>query len=104
MGVIVNLDSWNELTDEAKEVLQRVAIEHERESAEEFADVSAEQQSALVKNGMTPFILEGDAATQYLKAAKEASLNRMRVRMEQHPNGLEHYDDLVEKFNKPAAE
>ena len=104
MGVIVNLDSWNELTDEAKEVLQRVAIEHERESAEEFAEVSAEQQAKLVENGMTPVLLKGDAADRYLKAAKDASLNRMRVRMEQHPDGLTHYDELVEKFNKPAAE
>jgi len=104
MGVIVNLDSWNELTDEAKEVLQRVAIQHERESAEEFAEVSAEQQAALVENGMTPVELEDEAAASYIQAAKDASLNRMRVRMEQHPNGLTHYDALVEKFNKPAAE
>lgn len=104
MGVIVNLDSWNKLTDEAKEIIQSVAIEHERESAEAFAELSAEQQAALEENGMTPVALEGDAATRYLEAAKEASLNRMRVRMEQHPNGLTHYDDLVEKFNKPATE
>lgn len=104
MGVIVNLDSWNELTDEAKEVLQRVAIQHEGESAEEFAGVSAEQQSALVENGMTSVELQDEAAARYLQAAKDASLNRMRVRMEQHPSRLTHYNALVEKFNKPAAE
>ncbi|WP_372987147.1 TRAP transporter substrate-binding protein DctP [Marinobacter sp.] len=101
MGVIVNLDSWNELSDEAQEILQRVAIEHERHSAESFAEVAAEQQAALEENGMIPFVLEGEAATRYLEAAKEASLNRMRTRMEQHPDGLTHYDELVEKFNKP---
>lgn len=104
MGVIVNLDSWNELTDEAREILQRVAIEHERSSAESFAEVSAEQQAALEESGMTPFALEGDAAATYLEAARDASLNRMRTRMEQHPDGLTHYDALVEMFNKPAAE
>lgn len=104
MGVIVNLDSWNELTDEAKDILQSVAIEHERSSAESFAEESAEQQVALEENGIQPFELESDVATQYLKAAKEASLNRMRKRMEEHPDGLANYDELVEKFNKPATE
>lgn len=104
MGVIVNKDSWDELTDEAKDILQRVAIEHERSSAEAFATLSAEQQKALEENGMTSVVLEGDAASNYLRASKEASLNRMRTRMEQHPDGLTHYDSLIEKFNKPAAQ
>ncbi|MBB5320932.1 TRAP transporter substrate-binding protein DctP [Marinobacter oulmenensis] len=104
MGVIVNLDSWNELTDEAKDILQSVAIEHERSSAESFAEVAAEQQAELEENGMTPVKLSDEAADKYLKAAKEASLNRMRERMEQHPDGLENYDALVELFNDPAAQ
>lgn len=100
MGVIVNLDSWNKLSDEAKDILQNVAIAHERESAEEFTELSREQQSVLEENGMKPFILEDGAANRYSKAAKEASLVRMRKRMEQHPDGLTHYEELVEKFNK----
>jgi len=104
MGVIVNLDSWGELTDEARDILQQVAIEHERASAESFAEVSAEQQAELEESGMTPVKLSGDAAGTYLKAAKDASLNRMRVRMEQHPDGLTNYDSLVDLFNEPATE
>lgn len=104
MGVIVNLDSWNELTGEAKEILQRVAVEHERSSAESFAEVSANQQAELEETGVTPVELSEDAAATYLKAAKDASLNRMQVRMKQHPDGLTHYDELVDLFNEPAAE
>lgn len=99
MGVIVNLDSWNKLSGEAQEILQKVAIEHERESAESFAELSHEQQADLEESGMTPVVLEEGAATQYQDAAQEASLARMRERMEQHPDGLKNYDDLVEKFN-----
>jgi len=100
MGVIVNLRSWNKLTDEAQEIIQRVAIEHERTSAESLAELSSTQQTELETSGMTPFVLEGAAADEYLKAAKDASLKRMQVRMKQHPDGLTHFDELVEKFNK----
>lgn len=99
MGVIVNLDSWNKLSSEAQDILQRVAIEHERESAESFAELSGEQQTELEDSGMTPVVLEQEAGARYQEAAQEASLARMRERMEQHPDGLTHYDDLVEKFN-----
>ncbi len=101
MGVIVNEKSWNGLSDDAKAILQQVAIEHERKSSEAFAELSNEQQATLEENGMTPIVLEGSAATRYLEAAKDASLARMRERMEQHPDGLTHFDDLIEKFNKP---
>ncbi|WP_188093542.1 TRAP transporter substrate-binding protein DctP [Marinobacter salinexigens] len=104
MGVIVNLKKWNSLSDEAKDILQRVAIEHERKSAEAFAELSETQQAELVDGGMTPVVLEDEAAARYLKAAKDASLKRMRDRMEASPHGLENYDELVEKFNKPSAE
>jgi len=104
MGVIVNQKSWNGLSDEAKNILQKVAIEHERKSAEAFSDLSNEQQMALEDNGMKPFVLSDKVAAQYLKAAQDASLARMRTRMEEHPDGLTHYEDLVEKFNKSASE
>ena len=100
MGVIVNLRSWDKLTEEAREILQRVAIEHERASAESLAELSSAQQTELEEAGMTPFPLEGAAAEEYLKAAKDASLTRMQTRMKQHPTGLTHFDELVEKFNK----
>lgn len=104
MGVIVNLKSWNKLSDDAKKILQKVAIEHEQQSAEERAELSKEQQIGLETRGMKPFVLSDDTAKEYLKAAKDASLARMRERMEEHPDGLTHYDSLVEKFNDPAMQ
>jgi len=101
MGVIVNLDRWNELSEPAKQILQEVAIEHERESAERFAALAAEQLEELKANGMEVVELEGDAAQKFSDGAREATWNRMRTQMEKQPMGLEHYDVLIEKFNKP---
>lgn len=104
MGVIVNQKTWNTLSDDAKDILQKVAIDHERKSAESLAQLSIEQQRELEENGIKPFILNDEVASEYLQAAKDASLARMRNRMEQHPSGLTNYDSLVEKFNKPASQ
>lgn len=99
MGAIVNLESWNALSSEAQQILQEVAIEHERSSAERFAEVAKEQQAELEADGMTVVTLEGAAADAFSEAAREATWNRMRTQMERHPSGLEHYDALIEAFN-----
>lgn len=99
MGAIVNLESWNRLSEEAREILQEVAIEHERASAERFAALAEEQQAELEADGMQVFRLEGEAGATFSEAAREATWARMRRQMERHPMGLEHYDTLIEKFN-----
>lgn len=100
MGVIINLDSWNRLSEDAKRILQEVAIEHERSSAERFEVLAVEQLAELDADGMQVFRLEGEAGERYLQAAREATWKRMREQMERHPMGLTHYDELIEKFNR----
>ena len=99
MGVIVNLDKWNQLSAESQQILQEVAIEHERESAEKLAGLAEEQQAQLEADGMQVITLEGEAAQRFSDAARDATWERMRHQMERHPSGLEHYDTLIEKFN-----
>ncbi|MFG6668499.1 TRAP transporter substrate-binding protein DctP [Halomonas sp. HNIBRBA4712] len=99
MGVIVNLNKWNQLSPESQEILQEVAIEHERDSAEQLAERAIEQQAELEEDGMNVVTLEGEAAQRYADAAREATWARMKGQMERHPMGLEHYDELIEKFN-----
>ncbi|MFI0474450.1 TRAP transporter substrate-binding protein DctP [Halomonas sp. HMF6819] len=99
MGVIVNLNKWNQLSPESQQILQEVAIEHERDSAEQMAERAIEQQAELEEDGMNVVTLEGEAAQRYADAAREATWARMRGQMERHPMGLEHYDELIEKFN-----
>ena len=100
MGAIVNLDSWNELSDEAKEILQRVAIEHERDSALELASLGDTQRDEMVANGMTIVELEGEVREEYASAARAATWERMREQMQRHPTGLTNYDTLIEQFNE----
>ncbi|RUR39504.1 TRAP transporter substrate-binding protein DctP [Vreelandella populi] len=99
MGVIVNLNKWNQLSEETQQILQEVAIEHERESAEKLEERSLEQQAQLEADGMQVITLEGEASQRYADAARDATWERMRRQMERHPMGLEHYDTLIEKFN-----
>lgn len=99
MGVIVNLDKWNQLSEESQQILQEVAIEHERESAETLADLAEAQQAELEADGMQVITLEGEAGERYAEASRDATWERMRRQMERHPSGLEHYDTLIEKFN-----
>ena len=100
MGVIVNLNRWNRLSPEAKKVLQDVAIEHEKATAERFIALGNQQRQDMIAAGMRVFTLEGAAGTRFSQAAREATWNRMRTQMERHPDGLKNYDRLIALFNK----
>lgn len=98
LGVIVNLDSWESLSAEAQQVLQEVAIAHEKDSAEALKAERDEDFAALEEQGMQVVSLEGEARANYLAAAREKTWDRMKGQMQEHPMGLEHYDTLIEKF------
>ncbi|MEM7696661.1 MAG: TRAP transporter substrate-binding protein DctP [Pseudomonadota bacterium] len=103
LGVIVNLDTWNGLSDEAKTILQDVAIAHERSSAEKLGAMAAEQLAALEEAGMTTITLEGEARANYLAAARQTTWDRMKGLMEEQGTG-DMYDELVGLFYDPAAD
>ncbi len=98
LGVIVNLDAWNALTPEAQAILQEAAIEHERESVEALRARRDAEFATLAERGMQEVSLEGEAAANFLRAAREDTWGRMREQMALHPMGLTHYDTLIEKF------
>lgn len=98
LGVIVNLESWNGLSEEARAILQEVAIEHEISSAEAHQTRRDEEFEELAEGGMTAVELEGEAAARYLQGAREQTWNRMREQMEAHPMGADNYDRLIELF------
>ena len=104
LGVIVNLDSWNALSDESKEILQRVAIEHERDSVEALRAKRDEDFAALEAQGMKVVEIQGEARANYLAAAREKTWERMRGLMEEHPMGLKNYDALIGHFYDPALD
>ncbi len=98
LGAIINLDSWNELTPEAQAILQEVAIEHEAASTIAHQTRRDAEFEQLAAGGMQPFTLEGDAAANYLRGARESTWARMKEQMGAHPTGDGNFDTLIEKF------
>ncbi|MDP5334004.1 MAG: TRAP transporter substrate-binding protein DctP, partial [Paracoccaceae bacterium] len=70
LGVIVNLEKWNSLSDEAKKILQDTAIEHEKASVEALRVKRDDDFAALEAGGMKVVELQGEARANYLAAAR----------------------------------
>lgn len=104
LGVIVNLDSWEGLSEEARSILTETALEHERTSAEALAELRDEEFAELEEGGMEVVTLEGEAAQSYLDSARQKTWDRMSEQMDKHPMGLEHYDALIEAFYDPSKD
>jgi TRAP-type C4-dicarboxylate transport system substrate-binding protein len=98
LGVIVNNEKWNSLSDDAKKILQDVAIQHEKDSVEALRAKRDDDFAALDAAGMKVVSLEGTAKANYLAAAREKTLERMKEVMSGQPGGTGNYDRLVELF------
>lgn len=98
LGVIVNLERWNGLSDEARKILQDVAIQHEMESVKALRLKRDEDFAALEEAGMNVISLEGEAKANYLAAAREKTWERMKEVMASQPGGTDNYDRLIELF------
>jgi TRAP-type transport system periplasmic protein len=92
--ILVNLDRWNALSDEAKQILQDTAIAWEEESYEQLQALRAEEDAEMKKRGMQVVELPADAGEAYLNAAYEEAWRRLEGR---DPT---HYEALREKFFK----
>lgn len=104
LGVIVNLDRWNALSDEAKKIVQDVAIQHEIDSVNALRAKRDDDFAALDAQGMKVVSLEGEAKANYLLAAREKNWERMKGLMSEHPSGTGNYDRLIELFYDPEAD
>ncbi|MEM6986134.1 MAG: TRAP transporter substrate-binding protein DctP [Pseudomonadota bacterium] len=104
LGVIANLDKWNSLSDDAKKVLQDVAIQHEADSVEALKGKRDDDFAALDAAGMKVVSLEGEAKANYLAAAREKTWERMKGLMSESPQGDGNYDKLIELYYDPAAD
>ena len=104
LGVIVNLERWNELSDEARQIVQDVAIQHEIDSVNALRAKRDQDFAALDEQGMQVVSLEGDAKSAYLLAAREKNWERMQGLMAEQPGGTANYDRLIKLFYDPAAD
>lgn len=104
LGVIVNLDAWNNLSEEARTIVQDVAIQHEIDSVNALRAKRDEDFAALEAQGMNVVSLEGEAKANYLLAAREKNWERMEGLMAEHPMGTANYDRLIGLFYDPSAD
>jgi TRAP-type C4-dicarboxylate transport system substrate-binding protein len=104
LGVIVNLEKWNSLSEEARTILQEVAIEHEKASVEALRAKRDEDFAKLAEMGMQEVSLEGEAKARYLAAARQTTWDRMKQLMTESPQGAGNYDRLIELFYDPALD
>jgi TRAP-type C4-dicarboxylate transport system substrate-binding protein len=98
LGVIVNQEKWESLSEESRTILQDVAIQHEADSVAALRLKRDEDFAALEAAGMKVVTLEGEAKAKYLAAAVETTWARMKSVMAEQPGGTDNYDRLLELF------
>jgi TRAP-type C4-dicarboxylate transport system substrate-binding protein len=82
LGVIVNIAKWNSLSPKSREILERVAIEHEIASIKALSELRTKEFAELEKRGMKSVALPPAAAKRFVDGARAASHARMKERMD----------------------
>jgi len=95
--ILVNQKKWNALSPKTRDILQRVAIQHESESLQALQVLWKQEQAELKKRGIKTVEQSADAARRFYAGARSASLARMKERMEKS-GGLENYDRIIQLF------
>jgi TRAP-type C4-dicarboxylate transport system substrate-binding protein len=95
--ILVNQKKWSSLSPKTREILQRVAIEHESSSVRDLQDLWKREKAELEKRGLKTVSQSPDASRRFVAGARAASLARMKERMEKS-GGMENYDPIVQLF------
>ncbi len=95
--ILVNQKKWQALAPKTREILQRVAIEHETDSLKALQAVWKKEEAELAKRGIKTVAQSADAQKRFVAGARAASLQRMKERMEK-AGGMENYDKVVKLF------
>jgi TRAP-type C4-dicarboxylate transport system substrate-binding protein len=98
LGIIINIQKWNSLSPKSKEILTRVATEHEISSVKALAELRTKEFAELAKRGMKGVSLGKEAGPRFTAEARNASFARMKERMEKAGGRQD-----VEKFRKLFA-
>ena len=93
IGIIVNLDSWNDLSAEAQEIIQNTVIEWEQKSYDTRQQDVIRERQELIDKGIKIVAMEGEAAAKYEKMSADAAWARLHQRLEKM-GGMENYDTL----------
>ena len=82
LGIIMNLDSWNNLSPESQKVIQDVVVEWEKKSFDAREQDRVNDAEELQKRGMKFVAHSPDGGAAYVKLAEDAAWDRMKGRME----------------------
>ena len=93
--ISMNLDSWNDLSDEAKAIVQEAAIEHEKSSYDANVALNESEKAAMAEEGIETINLTGAQAETFLKTAYDIAWERLK---ERDPTN---HDKLKEIFFEP---
>lgn len=80
IGLIMNLDTWNGLSDDAKKILMDTVIEHETESRAARMNEVVAEKATLESEGMQVHTVP--SAEKYREIAIESAYSRMMERIE----------------------
>lgn len=97
LHILVNLKKWQALSPKSREILQRVAIQHESESLQALQKLWKEEEAELRKRGVKTVSQSPEASKRFVEGARSASLARMRERMEKS-GGMENYEKIIQLF------
>src|SRR6266852_6678891 len=95
--IIVNQKKWSSLSPKTRQILQRVAIEHETSSLQALHELWMKEQAELEKRGIKTLSQSPEASKRFVAGARAASLARMKERMEKS-GGTDNYDRVVQLF------
>ena len=82
LGILINVRKWNALSDKTKEILTRLAIEHEISSVKSLQALRVKEFAELEKRGLKAVSMKPDAGKRFTEGARQASYQRMKERME----------------------
>ncbi len=97
LHILVNGKRWQSLSPKTREILQRVAIEHETSSLEALQALWKKEEAELKRRGIRTIAQSPEAAKRFYEGARSASLARMKERMEKM-GGMEHFERVVQLF------
>jgi TRAP-type transport system periplasmic protein len=97
LHIVMNLKKWQALSPKSREILQRVAIQHEVESLQAHQKLWREEEAELKKRGIKTVSQSPEASKRFYEGARAASLQRMKERMEK-AGGMENYEKIIQLF------
>jgi TRAP-type transport system periplasmic protein len=95
--ILVNQKKWSSLSAKTRDILTRVAVEHETSSLRDLQALWKKEQAELAKRGIKTVNQSADAAKRFNEGARAASLQRMKERMEK-AGGMENFEKVVKLF------